>query len=158
MKKIPLTRGKFALVDDCDYEYLMQWSWHTSNGNKTLYACRKEKIDGKWATTSMHRVIAKRMGLDLSEKIDHKSHKGLNNQRYNLREATQKQNGENAELSKANTSGVKGVSWDKRRQKWRAYIKHNRNQIFLGRFDNKQDAIKARLAGERKYFTHGNQA
>lgn len=53
-----------------------------------------------------------------------------------------------------NKSGHKGVFWDKIRHKWEAYITHNGERIRLGRFNNKQDAINARLKAEKKYFTH----
>lgn len=51
-----------------------------------------------------------------------------------------------------NTSGHKGVCWDKRREKWKAYITFRGERIYLGYFDKKQDAIKARLKAEEEYF------
>lgn len=57
-----------------------------------------------------------------------------------------------AGLPKNNTSGVKGVSWDKSKQKWLAQLKFKQKNIYLGRYSNKQDAINARKEAEEKYF------
>lgn len=53
---------------------------------------------------------------------------------------------------KNNTSGFSGVSWDKERSKWVAYIVIDKKRKKLGRFDDKKDAIKTRLLAEEKYF------
>lgn len=53
---------------------------------------------------------------------------------------------------KSNTSGIKGVYWIKSRMKWRASIGFKNKNIFLGEFQNKQDAINARKEAEEKYF------
>ena len=58
----------------------------------------------------------------------------------------------NKKIGINNTSGHKGVSWDKRRKKWRAQIGFRGERIRLGSFENKEDAIKARLKAEEKYF------
>ena len=55
-------------------------------------------------------------------------------------------------MLKNNTSGVKGVSWNKRFNNWETYITFQGKRIYLGRFKNKQDAIKARKEAEEKYF------
>ncbi|MBC1524784.1 AP2 domain-containing protein [Listeria booriae] len=55
-------------------------------------------------------------------------------------------------VSTRNTSGVKGVHWDNRRKKWQATITLKQKSHFLGRYSNKEDAIKARLDAEEKYF------
>ncbi len=152
MKKIKLTQGKVALVDDIDYEYLNQWKWCASKDGNTFYAKRNIKQNGKWTTISMHQVLAKR--LDFKDSADHKNKNGLDNQRSNLRPATQKQNLENLGIPKNNTSGHKGVYWYKRYLKWTAKIRHNGKHIHLGYFDKIEDAIHARKIGEDKYFTH----
>jgi hypothetical protein len=51
-----------------------------------------------------------------------------------------------------NTSGHKGVSWDKERSKWAAYIQVHGKSKYLGRFDTKELAIAAREDAEEKYF------
>ena len=58
----------------------------------------------------------------------------------------------NRKLVKTNTSGKTGVSFDKSRGKWVAGIKLKGKNIYLGRYDNKEDAIKARLKAEEEYF------
>lgn len=58
----------------------------------------------------------------------------------------------NQKISTANTSGVKGVSWNKKRGVWEVYIKFKKVQKHLGYFKNKNDAINARKEAEEKYF------
>ena len=57
-----------------------------------------------------------------------------------------------AKKSKANTSGVKGVSWNARNQKWQATKKFKNKLIHLGYFDTLEDAAKARALAEEEYF------
>lgn len=58
----------------------------------------------------------------------------------------------NTKLSSANTSGVKGVSWDKAKKMWRAQLKFQGIIVLSSRFAKKEDAIKARREAEEKYF------
>ena len=58
----------------------------------------------------------------------------------------------NRTLNKNNTSGYRGVSYRKDRGKYRAYIKIKKQDIFLGNFDNIEDAIEARKEAEKKYY------
>jgi hypothetical protein len=63
MRRIPLTKGKEALVDDKDYQYLMQWKWHAATGGQ--YAARDGRSSNRrhGKLIYMHRVVAERMGL-----------------------------------------------------------------------------------------------
>lgn len=58
----------------------------------------------------------------------------------------------NQRKSKSNTSGVVGVHWDKRTEKWMAFITCNKERIFLGLFEIFEDACQARADAEIKYF------
>lgn len=161
MRQIELTQGKVAIVSNEDYEYLSQWDWYANKGSSNWYAIRREYLGlfngkEKYNTFRMHREIAKRMGLDLTNLIDHIDRNSLNNQRSNLRSVTNKQNCENQSLDKRNTSGYRGVSWDKNSHKWSAYIRHNYKLIYLGRYTSIEDAIDARKIAEMKYFTHAH--
>ena len=74
MKRIPLTKGKEALVDDQDYEYLLQWKWNAVEYEKTFYA-----ISNNWESSAyrMHRIVAERMGFPSHLMIDHINRNGL---------------------------------------------------------------------------------
>jgi hypothetical protein len=155
MKRIPLTQGKEALVDDQDYEYLMQWKWcwHWTARRTTTYARRD--IGGRRHKSSvhMHRVIAERMGhLAQGRQIDHVDGNGLNNQRSNLRVATQSENGGNRGRNRNNKSGYKGVCWDATRQKWLAALKHRGRQVLHKRFDDPKEAARAYNDAALKHF------
>ena len=86
MKKIKLTQGKFAPVDDEDYERVSQYKWTAEKCSKSEnYYARNRTIN-----TKMHRLI---MGLGKSKLVvDHLNHKTLDNRKENLRVCTQKEN------------------------------------------------------------------
>lgn len=81
--------------------------------------------------------------------IDHIDGDPENNRHCNLREASQSMNGRNCKLSLNNTSGAKGVSFDKKAKMWRAYATVNRKRKNLGSFKDKESAISARVSFER---------
>jgi hypothetical protein len=84
--------------------------------------------------------------------IDHEDTDRSNDAFRNLREATESQNAANGKLRSTNTSGLKGVSWDKEKRKWVAGIKIDYKRKMLGRFDKKEDAHKAYLIAAEKLF------
>lgn len=83
---------------------------------------------------------------------DHIDRNEFNNLESNLRKCTVQENNCNKSISIKNTSGVIGVSWHKMSQKWMAGLKVNNKSIYLGIYTNKDDAIRARLNAEVKYF------
>ena len=107
---IPLTRGKFAVVDPEDYPNLSQFTWFAEGGPKTYYAVRKQ--NGK--SIKMHRQITNAPDHLV---VDHIDHNGLNNQRSNLRLATFTQNCQNQRRSSHKTSKYKGVHWHRAKKK-----------------------------------------
>lgn len=138
MKKIPLTRGQFAMVDDSDFEYLNQFKWHAFKGKHTFYAARKFKRD---TTVLMHRFL---LQAPKGMEGDHKDGDGLNNQRSNLRVATISQNrGNHVRKNPNSTSKFKGVSWNSNQKKWVATIQVNKKPMWLGFHVDEQDAAKA---------------
>ena len=88
----------------------------------------------------------------LPEFIDHKNQVTSDNWIDNLRECTLSQNMMNRRIQKNNTSGYKGVIWEKSRSKWMAKIEINNKSINLGRFDDKIDAAKAYNKAVKKHF------
>ena len=104
-QKIPLfNNSSFALVDDVDYAFLMQWRWRRNNKG---CAVRSEVINGKRVVINMHRVI---MNAQRGQYVDHINNDRLNNTRANLRLCTQSQNQANRRRHKNNTSGYKCVT------------------------------------------------
>ncbi len=151
MKKITLTQGKFAKVDDSDYEFLNKWKWCANKLGNSYYAVRNSPVvNGKKNTILMHRVI---MDNSVGKEIDHIDSDGLNNQRKNLRVCTHSENLKNRKKTKNNKSGFKGVSWYTRIGKWAAFIGVNGKNIGLGYFSDKEDAYIAYCKACEKY--HG---
>ncbi len=139
MKQIPLTQGKFALVDDKDFEWLSRWKWYyLSNQDRGGYARSNiELAEGKWKNISMHHLI---MGMP-NEEIDHKNGNGIDNQKHNLRLSTTSQNQANRGKQRNNQSGFKGVTFD--RNKWRVAITLKGRVYYLGKFSNIYEAARA---------------
>lgn len=116
--------GRVALVDDEDYDLVMQYRWRVTEraGTETTrplgpYAItRFPKPDGRRGQMQMHRLIT---GWSLT---DHKDHDGLNNQRSNLRRATTSQNGANKRRRTDARSQFKGITWDSRDRMFKARI------------------------------------
>jgi hypothetical protein len=141
MKQITLTQNKVALVDDEDYEYLIQWKWCADKGHNTWYAVRNNFINKVKFKIYMHRVI-----LQNATEVDHEDGNGLNNQRYNIRDSTRIQNSYNQNKRVDNTSNYKGVilKIDKFRTKpWLARIFVNKQQICLGYYATAVEAAMA---------------
>lgn len=136
MKTIPLTQGKFTIVDDDVYDYLMQWKWTFSGG----YAYRLKTIKGKSKKIWLHREIN---ATPTGKYTDHIDGNRLNNTRSNLRVCTYAENNKNAKTRKDNKSGYRGVHWEKGCRKWRAVINNNGKRITIGMFD---DVVAAAIA------------
>lgn len=143
MKTIKLTQGKETIVDDEDYEYLSQWKWYYHNG----YATRStNRINGIQTTIRLHKLLT-----SLKEEVDHINGNRLDNRKDNLRICSRKENSRN-QIKRNNTSSkYKGVSWNKRNQKWMSFITYNYKRIHLGYFYNEIDAAKAYNKAAIKY-------
>jgi len=135
-KLIPLTQGKVALVDACDYEELIKYKWCAIKGESTYYAVRR---DGR-KTVKMHREI---MNAPAGLVVDHREHNGLDNRKSKLRICTRAENTRNQLLHKRGSTGYKGVSRHKTQKIFHANIGYNCKRIWLGRFKNAKDAAKA---------------
>ena len=135
-KLISLTQGKFAIVDDADYEWLNQWKWGISS---TGYAKRGIRKGKKTITIFLHRLLAK---TPKGKFTDHINRNRLDNRRENLRVCTTFESNQNRGFNSSNTSGYKGVflgSYSKLKKKWRVDIQ----QKTIGYFKTKEEAAIA---------------
>lgn len=128
-KLIPLSGGCYAIVDDEDFEIHGGKRWYCSSTARKKYAFRHE--NGK--RVLLHKEIVK---TDLQ--VDHRNNDSLDCRRENLREATHAQNLWNYGKQKNNTSGFKGVSWDK--GKWHTKIMANGKRYWIASCGNAKDA------------------
>ena len=150
---IPLTQGKFAIIDAADAPLASGRNWHAKLTNSTPYAVSKLPRRSPKRGLSLHRLI---MGDPPGVFVDHIDGDGLNCRRANLRLATKSENNRNRRLGKNSASGLKGVSWESGRSMWMASIRVDRKQRFLGRFDNPSDAHAAYCAAAKEL--HGEFA
>lgn len=101
-----------------------------------------------------HRLAWQYVTGEVPTKVDHINRIPWDNSFANLRLCNQSQNMANSLMMKSNTSGVRGVSWDKSKNKWSAKISINKKTLNLGRFDDIEDAAEAYKQASLKY--HGN--
>ena len=129
-----------ALIDLDDIDKVKKYKWGLENNYVSA------SINGK--RVKLHRLI---MNCPDDKLIDHINHNTLDNRKINLRICTSSQNQMNTNKRIDNSSGVKGVNWNKSKERWQAYITIDKKYIYLGTFKNKDDAIKARNEAEEKY-------
>jgi len=150
MKHIQLTKGQVAIIDNRDYKRVSKWSWYYDR-----YAKRNhwDKENKKYVGWYMHAFI---MNTPKGMDTDHINGDKLDNRRSNLRILTRSQNKASSSLQYSNnTTGYKGVHYDKDRGKYMAFICVKGEMNNLGRFDNKEDAVAIRKVAEKQYLTSG---
>lgn len=136
--RIPLTQGKFAIIDAADFEKVGHFKWHFSNDG---YARRNEsrKITGnKHVTLKMHRVL---LDCPADMHVDHIDGNGLNNTRANIRIVTAKQNMWNRRVKSTSKTGSRGVTFAK--GKYHVKIVKDSKELCLGSFLSLAEATEA---------------
>lgn len=134
---VPLTRGFIAKIDARDLDKVSGYNWFAIVQKHCVYAMRRVSgVKGRGSKISMHRQI---MDAPDGFQVDHIDLDGLNNCRANLRLASPSENSANRNKPKSNTSGYKGVCWNKAAQKWQASCAKK----YLGLFATAEDAHKA---------------
>jgi len=144
---IPLSSNQIALVDKEDYDKIKDYGW---------YAHYDKKGKRYYAITRTHgiRIIMHRLILDAKKGqiVDHIDHDGINNRKNNLRLCEQSQNCMNKLSQSNNTSGYRGVSFHKGKNKYQATIMVKRKQIYLGSFDTAIEASKVYQEKAKELF------
>ncbi len=102
----------------------------------------------------VHRLVAEHFlpNIDNKKCVDHIDNNRTNNTISNLRWSTFQENNFNQSLSSRNTSGVKGVTWHKRRLMWEAQIHLNNKKVYLGYYSSIEEASEARRQMSNKLF------
>lgn len=130
--------NKEVYFDLEDSEKILNYTWHETKAGYAEARINKKNI-------KMHQLLGFIYG-------DHHNRNKLDNRKENLFQCTKSENAINRSLPSHNKSGVIGVEWHKTENKWRARLMKEGKRIELGQYTNKEDAIKARLKGEKKYF------
>lgn len=131
-----------VIIDESDYDRVSQHKWWIMP-----LGYINTRIAGKYVY--LHRFIAQ---TPKGMVTDHINGDKLDNRKSNLRICSTRENVINSKLSKNNRTGFRGTSFRKDRNKYSAYIMVNRKKISLGTYEYLEDAVNARVAGERKYF------
>ena len=154
-RRIPLTQGKYAIVDPEDFGRLNKHKWHVAKGNNTFYAVRCVGPSKGRIRIRMHREVIHPPDHLV---VDHINHNGLDNRKANGRPATRAQNNRNKLIVRKmnSTSKYKGVSRWKGKNKWRVRIKLDGEQKHIGYFKDEIQAAKAYDKAAKMY--HGEFA
>ena len=133
MRTVELTKGYKAKVSNVDYGRVMEYTWRAAvdkrrDGSvRNVYAVSGENI-------YMHRLVLR--VTSPNTEVDHRDVDGLNNQRSNLRKVTHAQNLQCRKMSGKNTSGFRGVYWNRKTKKWTANINFDKKTKYLGQFSS----------------------
>lgn len=147
-----LPGGKAAEVDRCDAD-LQAFRWFAQTFRSGSYANRRITENGKRRRLYLSRVVAERMGIDPSLRVDHINGDTLDNRRCNLRGVDASVNARNTDkLAGRNTSGYRGVGFYPRYGRWRAHIRVGGKLRSLGYFETAEAANAARLTAERELW------
>jgi hypothetical protein len=144
---VPLTQGLEAIIDAKDAKLVKHRNWFASVNGRNRYALSKLPTECK--PISIHRFLMK---PEEGYVIDHINGDGLDNRRENLRLANSAQNAWNSRIAKNNTSGFKGVTFNKREGRWRAKISHDGKRINIGTYDTAELASAAYEGAARALF------
>ena len=143
-------KGFKVLIDQEDYEKIMGYSWtiyKVADGGIHIRACIK-------GTKPQKNILLWRLITNCPDElqVDHRNHNRFDNRKSNLRVCTAMQNSRNKLNRIDNTSGCKGVYWNKRAKKWHAQIGVNGKRKHIGFFDSKENAYKEYRKFAELYF------
>lgn len=154
---LPLHRGRAdrapqvigqILVDSDDFEWARLCHWTL---NASGYAARRIRNGAQQRSVLLHREI---LGLVDGDYLvaDHINRNKLDCRRSNLRVVTRAQNNQNRDAYRNGRSRFRGVSWDGRRECWRATAQVNGEWKQIGRFATEEAAGAAAADWRREYM------
>lgn len=131
------------IIDRDDFDKIKDFYWYVDKKGYVVATEQKKVI-------KLHRFL-----LNITDKyqcVDHINHIKIDNRKSNLRIVSNSQNLMNHKKFSSNTSGITGVNWHKRDCVWQAQITVNNKKIYLGSFNDFEEAVKIRKQAEEKYF------
>lgn len=153
MKIIPLTRGKYAVVDNKDYARVSKFRWHAQHRRRRgagVWYARRSTQTGRGTTRKIVGVYLHTF-LTGFRQVDHKNGDGLDNRRRNLRPCSKSQNIQNARKRQGTSSRFKGVE-RRLNNRWSAKIRLNNVRYSLGCFDTEELAARVYDSAARSFF------
>lgn len=149
-RKIPLTQGKYTVVDEGLYNWLMKWRWYARwdpKGKRFYVGVKVKNERNKYVEVQMHGII---VGLKKGQMGDHVNKNSLDNRLSNLRPCSPPHNQANTKIRSDNTTGYRGI---KRRPSgtWAASIQVNKKAIYIGQFSTPEQAAHAYDAAAIRY-------
>jgi hypothetical protein len=146
VKEIELTQGKFAIVDDEDYQRLLEHSWCFNMKSGTNgYAQRGQHLYLGFKTYKSKTIYMHTEILGIEQEIDHINGDTLDNRKENLRPSNRTQQTRNTSSRKNSSSKYVGVHLHKLTGKWRSQIKVDGKVKSLGLFASQEEAYSARI-------------
>ncbi len=142
---------------------IFKWKFKRQGTQKTDFTAGYLRKDGYVRIClNKNRYMAHRLawlymnGMWPKGQIDHIDHNRSNNKLCNLREVSHQENHKNKGMNSNNTSGVTGVCWITRINKWASYIMIDGKNKYLGEFKKFEEAVEARKKAEIKFLFHEN--
>lgn len=143
MNEIQLTKGQVAVIDCDDFESLSKYRWYAMESKWGFYAARHSLVSEEGyprRTVWMHKEIM-HVSIGSPMVVDHINGNRLDNRKSNLRIVTVEQNCQAfRRKSEHKTSRFRGVTFDRSRNLWMAYIHHDGRMRNLGRFSSEEVA------------------
>ena len=146
---IKLNDEHWALVDTDDYHLVAPYKWYAVRDGHNIYAATNIRKGSKYINKRMHRLI---LDTKKGEIVDHINRDGTDNRRHNLRIVNRAQNRMNAGKHSKALSNYKGVTFDRRYNKYRAQIKANGKSRHIGYYDTEEKAAQAYNRAAQKFF------
>jgi hypothetical protein len=145
-RRIELTQGYHALLDDEDFARVAAYSWHVAKRRGRRYAVANVGRGAAKTTVYLHRLV---LDAPPGVEVDHRDGEGLNNTRANLRACTHTENMCNAQPRRGGSSRYKGVFWCATRGRWLARVKLSGRTRQVGTFTSERAAALAYNAAAR---------